>query len=390
MLTKEAFNALLKTLEEPPQHAVFIFATTEIHRAPATILSRCQRFDFKRIPTKIIISHLKSISAAEGLEIEDDALLQIAKKADGSMRDAQSILDQIISYSGNKITASELSNVLGIINEDLYFEFTEMIRAGDLKKLLLLCNRVYNEGYDLGEFLNGFEEHYRNLLVVKTLGNFDHVNVAEHYHENYLKEVEHQQENDLLAYIKQIGEMQNEIKWSSQANLKFEIGILKMAKMPTTVNIETLLEKIDLLKKKTEPLKSEPTEEESNLTEVSLSSLKQAWPELTAHFRETKVNLANALEIGEIKTYQDSDLTIEYANTDVFHSTWLTKNKRLVEEALYQKFSSPVKLVIANVDKPSKGINNGSKRLNNKQMLKQMENDPVLNKLIDELGLEIT
>jgi DNA polymerase-3 subunit gamma/tau len=120
MLTKEAFNALLKTLEEPPKHAIFIFATTEIFRVPATILSRCQRFDFKRIAINTIIDQLQRICAAENIQVEADALLQIAKKADGSMRDAQSILDQIISYSGEQISSAQVSTALGIINRNSF------------------------------------------------------------------------------------------------------------------------------------------------------------------------------------------------------------------------------------------------------------------------------
>jgi len=370
-----------------PEHAIFIFATTEIHRAPATILSRCQRFDFKRIPTKTIISHLQNIAKSEKIEIEGDALLQIAKKADGSMRDSQSILDQIISYSGEKITAAEVANVLGIINEELYFEFTENIRTGDIKSLLLLCQNVYSQGYDLGEFLNGFEEHYRNLLVIKTLGNFDQISIAEHFHSDYKKESEMVEVSDLLVYIQQIGEMQNSIKWASHPNLKFELGILKMAKMPTTLDIENLLEKINLLKKKTKSVKPIVQKEKSTL---SFSDLQAAWPQLTDQFRESKVNLANALEIGEIKSLNDSNLTIEYANADVFHSTWLNKNKRLVEEELHKKFASSVRLIINNVDKPGKGNKENSKNLNKEDMTKELEKDPVLNKLIDELGLEIT
>ena len=121
MLTKEAFNALLKTLEEPPAHALFIFATTEIHRVPPTILSRCQRFDFKRMPMETIMGHLRHITSTDGITINEDALLQIAKKADGSMRDAQSILDQIISYSGNEITFEDVAQALGVINQEEYY-----------------------------------------------------------------------------------------------------------------------------------------------------------------------------------------------------------------------------------------------------------------------------
>ena len=250
MLTKEAFNALLKTLEEPPEHAIFIFATTEIHRVPATILSRCQRFDFKRMLTKTIIEHLGKICTEEKIDISHDSLLQIAKKADGSMRDGQSILDQIISYSGDKIELEEVASALGIIDDDVYFTFTEKIRAGDLKAIIELCQDIYRDGYDLAEFLVGFEEHMRNLLVTKALGQTDLLNVSEAYAENYLQVSKNIAETDLLRYLQQIGELQNSLKWTAQSQMKFEIGLLKLAKMPSTQDIETLLEKLDLLKKK--------------------------------------------------------------------------------------------------------------------------------------------
>jgi len=209
MLTKEAFNALLKTLEEPPQHALFIFATTEIHRVPATILSRCQRFDFKRIPTKTIIEHLQNICESEKIKIETDALLAIAKKADGSMRDSQSILDQIISYTGDNITSEQVTGALGLISQDIFFELSDNITEGDLKELLLLCKKVISEGYDLGEFLVGFEEHLRNILITKTLGNVDLIEVSEQYKEKYLQDSTKFKENDLLRYLSQVNELQN-------------------------------------------------------------------------------------------------------------------------------------------------------------------------------------
>ena len=250
MLTKEAFNALLKTLEEPPSHVIFMFATTEIHRVPATILSRCQRFDFKRIPTNTIILHLKKMCETDKIEIEEDALLEIAKKSDGSMRDAQSILDQIISYSGDKITAAQVAEILGLIDIDLFFSFTSKIRENNLKDLLLLCQKVFSDGIDLGEFLVGFEEHFRNLLITKTLQNMEFIHVSESFKERYLKESKEFTENDILQYLQLIGEIQNSIKWSTQPQIKFEFGILKMAKMPSMVEIENILEKIDLIKKK--------------------------------------------------------------------------------------------------------------------------------------------
>ncbi|MEJ2054520.1 MAG: DNA polymerase III subunit gamma/tau, partial [Calditrichaceae bacterium] len=185
MLTKEAFNALLKTLEEPPSHALFIFATTEIHKVPATILSRCQRFDFKRIPIKTIINHLKHICDADNIKVEDDALLQIAKKADGSMRDSQSILDQIISFSGDKITFEDVAQALGVIHQDLYFNISELILEKDLKGIILQTQEIFNSGYDLTEFLMGLEEHFRNILITVSTGSTELIETSEDYLKRY-------------------------------------------------------------------------------------------------------------------------------------------------------------------------------------------------------------
>ena len=264
---------------------------------------------------------------------------------------------------------------------------------------------MYAEGYDLGEFLNGFEEHYRNLLVIKTLDNFDQVNVPEHYQDQYRAEAKLSEVNNLLLYIQQVDDMQNAIKWASHPNLKFELGVLKMASMPSSVKIESLLEKLDLIKKKTKPVKRQTlsTRDESQeepepvqisgpppLPILSLSSMQETWPELTAQFRDTKVNLANALEFGEVKSLEDSTLIIEFANADVFHSTLLTRNKRKVEEEIFKRYSSPIHLEIVNVEKPGKSNGSGATKMTRNETAKELEKDPVLNKLIDELGLEIT
>jgi DNA polymerase-3 subunit gamma/tau len=157
MLTKEAFNALLKTLEEPPSHAIFILATTEIHKVPPTILSRCQRFDFKRISVKHIHNQLEEIVLKESLEIESDVLHLISKKADGSMRDAESILDQMISFSEGQLTSKQVRDSLGIIEQDLFFEFSKLLIEKDNKKILDYAHKIINTGYDLLDFLQGLQ-----------------------------------------------------------------------------------------------------------------------------------------------------------------------------------------------------------------------------------------
>jgi DNA polymerase-3 subunit gamma/tau len=390
MLTKEAFNALLKTLEEPPEHAIFVFATTEIHRVPATILSRCQRFDFKRMAIKTIIEHLRSICQKEKIEAETDALLHIAKKADGSMRDAQSILDQIISYTGTKITVEQVANVLGIIDQELYFNFSDIINKKDTKESILLAQKISSEGYDLGEFLLGFEEHYRNILLANTLKTVELINTSEYYQKKYLEECEKYTEIDLLRYIQLIGELQNSIKWCSQPYLKFELAILKMAKMTTTVDIETLLEQLELIKKKTNQMK-EGQIPLTNKPDFNLPKIKEYWELLIRQFRETKVNLANALECGNPVKLEDSQLTVEFQSVDIFHLNWLNNNKELIEEKLFQEFNKNIKIKTKKAktdidkNKRSQDPTHPDKQVNNAP-----ENDPLLNKLIDELGLELT
>ena len=164
MLTKEAFNALLKTLEEPPPYTLFIFATTEIHKVPATILSRCQRFDFRRISIQEIIGRLRYIASEEKIIIDDNALLLIAKRADGSMRDAQSIFDQIISYCGEKIVAEQIIQMLNVVDEETFFRTTEIITAKDAKAALLLVDMIVNRGVDMREFLQGIIEDRKSVV----------------------------------------------------------------------------------------------------------------------------------------------------------------------------------------------------------------------------------
>jgi len=155
MLTKEAFNALLKTLEEPPAHVIFVFATTEVHKVPPTILSRCQRFDFRRISIDEIITNLRLISREEHVAIDDEALVIIAKKADGSLRDAQSIFDQIRSFCGNEIASADVLKVLNVVDQELYFRLTDLVKAQDVRGGIQLVDEIVRSGYDLREFVGG-------------------------------------------------------------------------------------------------------------------------------------------------------------------------------------------------------------------------------------------
>lgn len=179
MLSKSAFNAFLKTLEEPPPHAVFVLATTEKHKVIPTILSRCQIYDFQRITIGDMVSHLKKIVADKGLEAEDEALHIIAQKADGAMRDALSIFDQAVAFTDGKLTYDQVAQNLNVLGSDIYFEVTEAILKEDIPAALNGLNNVVKKGFDTHVFITGLGAHFRNLLVGAHEGTIDLLEVSE-------------------------------------------------------------------------------------------------------------------------------------------------------------------------------------------------------------------
>ena len=250
MLTKEAFNALLKTLEEPPEHVIFIFATTEVHKIPMTILSRCQRFDFRRISIEEITGNLRAICKEEKVTIDEEALMIVAKKADGALRDAQSIFDQIRAFCGSDITAADALKVLNAVDQELYFRVTDLIKTQDVKGGLKLVEEIVKSGYDLREFLGGLSEHLRNLLVVLTTEATELVEASEPYRKRYQEEAKQFHQNDILRLIKLVNDLEQSIRWSPQPRFKLEAGLLQMIKLEHSVQIDALLGQIDEMKKK--------------------------------------------------------------------------------------------------------------------------------------------
>ncbi|MDI6803752.1 MAG: DNA polymerase III subunit gamma/tau [Bacteroidota bacterium] len=250
MLTKEAFNALLKTLEEPPPHVIFIFATTEVHKVPATILSRCQRFDFKRIAIEEIMKHLRTIAHADNILIDDDALLIIAKKGDGSMRDAQSIFDQVVSFCGNEISTKKIIEALGLVDQELFFRTTDLIKNKDTKGGVELVEEILKQGYDIKEFLAGLNEHFRNLLIVLTTESAQMLEVSEVYKKRSIEDAKHFSESDILRLVKIVSDTETSIKWVQQPRFKLEVALIQMIKMDNSVEIGKLLNQIEELKKK--------------------------------------------------------------------------------------------------------------------------------------------
>jgi DNA polymerase-3 subunit gamma/tau len=247
MLSTQAFNALLKTLEEPPSHALFIFATTEPHKVLPTILSRCQRFDFRRIPVPEIVDRLREVCETEGVEADEESLMLLARKGDGALRDALSAFDQAISLCGTTLEYGELTQALGVVDQDLFFRLGEQVATQDTAGVLKLVRHVVHSGYDLQEFLAGLAEHLRNLLVARSLGEDALEEVAASTQQRYATQARRFGEADLLRLLSIAGDAEDEIKSSTQPRLKLEMKLLKMAKMQRAADLQQVIRKIDRL-----------------------------------------------------------------------------------------------------------------------------------------------
>ncbi len=244
MLSTSAFNALLKTLEEPPPHLLFIFATTEVHKVPATILSRCQRFDFRRMDIDTIVTQLEKIAAGEGIIIDKESLLAIAKKADGSMRDSQSIFDQVVAFCGKDVRSDAVHNALHLIDEDFFFSITHAIYQRDVATMFRLAQMVNEKGYEVQECLNGLLEHLRNMLSVLATGSTKLIESATVYLERYEREAVHFTQPDIIRLMTLVTTTQQEIRFSTQPRFRFELMLSQMAMMDSTVILSELIEEL--------------------------------------------------------------------------------------------------------------------------------------------------
>ena len=250
MLSKSAFNALLKTLEEPPDHVIFIFATTEPHKVLPTILSRVQRFDFKRISVDQIVERLANVAENEGINIDEESLHVIAKKADGALRDALGLMDQAIAFCGNNIQHDELLRALNVVSTERMFDFMNAVEEQDASHGLELINELLQEGYDIQEYLVGLTEHLRNLYVSKSSEQMHLVEASPDTKKRYRESAKAFTEDDLMRMLHIVSEAQYKIKEAHQPKIQFEITLLKLIHMERTQKLNTLLTELEQLKKK--------------------------------------------------------------------------------------------------------------------------------------------
>jgi DNA polymerase-3 subunit gamma/tau len=250
MLTLPAFNALLKTLEEPPAHVKFIFATTEAHKVPVTILSRCQRFDFKRIPSARIVSHLERITREEGIQINASSLALIAGEAEGSMRDAESLLDQVISFTGPEVEDKHVNDILGIIDRDIIFETSRAIIEGSHKKCLEIVDQIYNYGYDIKEFYRTLMNQFRNLLVTLIAPQNRLIDMDQSEEEEARRQAEMTGSEKLQILLSFLINREEDLRFTSHPRLVLETTMIKLCQLGDFMSFGDLLKKIEFLEKR--------------------------------------------------------------------------------------------------------------------------------------------
>lgn len=402
-ITEPAFNALLKTLEEPPGHVKFIFATTQPHKIPATILSRCQRFDFKRIPTARIVEKLKEVARSEKIHAADGVFFEISRAADGSMRDAESILDQLNSFCQAKIATDDVTRMLGIVEDDLLLDLTDRITKKDIPETLKLIDDLANSGRDLFQFLLRLAEHVRNLAVVKIQQDTPGMLTLPDETLKKLKaRAEHFSLEDLIYFFYLLSNTYEASRKTGMVRFLIEFAFIKMIRRDGALSIDELLKKIQdlegratpdkmgserqgpkterrqaggdahIVKDEVRPLMNNGgrsvtdgkrehnparDEQQSTITgDVSFATIEQVWPQLVSRLNQKKAFLASFLLEGAPISFKNGILTVGFPKVHKFHKEILEKpeNTKVVKDTLADMVHTKVRIefhLVENMDR---------------------------------------
>ncbi|RKD28802.1 DNA polymerase III subunit gamma/tau [Thermohalobacter berrensis] len=395
MLSKGAFNALLKTLEEPPEHLLFILATTEPQRLPATILSRCQRFDFKRITIDNIVKNMMEICDELGIEAEERALRLIARNSDGAMRDALSILDQCVSFSDKKITYEYVLSILGTVNNDFIFDITNSIIEKDLDKTLQLIDTIVENGKDITQFIKDLITHFRNLMIAKSSDKLENIiDLSEELLEEIKEQATRINLSSIIRTINILSEAENKSKWSSQPRIILEVAIIKLLKPSSDLSVEGLIERINQLEEKLkggtisvvktkkeakvekskdnyqkqtinieekakEKIETKTKKDSSNNTSgnIDINKVSKSWPDILKRIKKDRISIHALLMEGKPTSLENGILTISFDEGFGFHKDAVEKkgNREYIEKVIsdYYGIELKIKPVMAGETAPS-------------------------------------
>ena len=392
MLTNQAFNALLRTLEEPPSHGKFIFATTDIHKVPATIISRCQRFDFNRLSIGVISDRLQYIINNENITIDTESIHIIAKKADGSMRDALSLLDQSISFCGNEIKYELLVKALGLIEQNLFFDFTSSLKNKNYSGMISLLSNFSEFGVPASEVLTGLLDHIRNLIYSGIDDGVKMLEMNKEHQERYAEEASGWDRRDLFRINQVLIDASAVIRRSEDPYLLLEMTLLKLCEMDQSIYIEQLLSNVNpndsntpIEKKKTnrdEPEKNFPdqnndgdksSESTMNRKEDGSSSLKSEhqvsenkvekdieyilteWPNILENINRIRPTVGSIVEDFIPTSFDNNVIILESTTSNSFNEKLMEMGTPIIEKEISERIDKNIKVRFENKhDKISK------------------------------------
>ena len=415
MLTKEAFNALLKTLEEPPPNVVFIFATTQPNKVPPTILSRCQRFDFKRIPSSEIIKSLLEIMKKEKIDIDENSLVLIAKKADGGMRDALSLLDQVISFTDGSVDYSSVRSILSVVDEEIFFSITDIAMTGNSIKGLELVDDLMSQGYDPETLISGLLEHLRSLLIVTVTNSADLIETTKDIKELYLAQKDRFAQSELHRILKLTEDALLSIPRSSMTRMIFESLLLKISNMDKSVEIESLLkgmgysverngsENVENVKSKQDDSKSSSKSNSENALakdngnqesdSIGFDELKEKWGSIISEIAKTRTNLGSALRKSQLTRLNGNYLELSFDNEDLYEKGAVEHNSKFIRDFLKEKIGIDIMLKTvsgefktANDDSAEEVTENNNESMSEEKMLKH----PTVEKIMEKFNGKLT
>jgi DNA polymerase-3 subunit gamma/tau len=356
MLTTEAFNALLKTLEEPPEFVKFIFATTQPHKIPPTILSRCQRFDFKRIPLLKIIEQLNKIVSKEKISIDNDVLFAIAKASDGSLRDAEALLDQLVSFSKDKVSVNDVISVLGIVQQEVLFDITNRIIQKDARGALEILNNIIDAGKDISLFLTNLIEHFRNLMVSKVAkGDPTLIDLPSDICARLAEQAQAFTLEEILSAFNVLVNTQEMAKRLDSLRIPLEISLIKLAQNKIKLDNPVIPKPTDKKEEKNEDkvisknIESEIHPDFNKIepkTNLSLDDVKGSWQDIISNLSKIKMSVATYLSEGAPIQLEANNLTVSFPKNYALHKEALERkeNKLIIEKTTTDLLKTNVRL----------------------------------------------
>jgi DNA polymerase III subunit gamma/tau len=415
MLTAEAFNALLKTLEEPPAHIKFIFATTMPHKVISTILSRCQRFDFRRLSSQAITKKLKELAKKENISIDEQSLFNIARQASGSMRDAESIIDQMATYCKNKITISDTNSVLGIIEQDRLYQFIQYIIDKDSASAIKFVNNINDEGIDVNQFALSLIEYLRNAMLVKEGEKLlPVVELPEDEIKRISAQVQSLTREDILYMLYNLINTSNSMRLFAMPKIALELVAIKLSQKESIVSVSEILRRLNGIEKNRLGIesasrkaipekdtnkiktaeKSASAQTEETGTDIKsrpdLYRIREALQLVIRNIKQEKIYISSCLEEGKLLDFKDNVVVFGFLKQNIFHKESLEKpqNKELIEsnfsKALGRK--TKVEFIImqdSQVKEPGLDTETNQRPRASLNPLKKALSDPIIKSALD-------